>query len=280
MNKSLEKILSVLKKGEDNIYTYDFKNSSQNVEVTHRSNVSEEKFDDYFEHIGHYHSVPVMVEQVKNYLKHIPKDGIVLDVGGGWGWHWSEALKERVDVKVIILDLVCPNFFHTKKILKEMIGVNVFLVHGDATELPFEAESFDGFWSVQAIQHIPNFELSLEQAMKVLKPGGIFRNYSFNDQLLHKWYYQLRGRKYVIEGNDGDVFFLRRGSARQDKVYRKVFKKEAKRFYSELFFQPDLRLAFCGQKSSFLGKVDAFFSKLRLPFVSWFARQICFEVRK
>ena len=45
-------------------------------------------------------------------------------------------------------------------------------VQGSATELPFEADSFDVVWSVWTLEHVPDPELALEEMRRVLRDGG------------------------------------------------------------------------------------------------------------
>lgn len=47
-------------------------------------------------------------------------------------------------------------------------------VSASATELPFDSDSFDYIWSRAVWEHIPDPEKALEEAMRVLKPKGVF----------------------------------------------------------------------------------------------------------
>ena len=123
-----------------------------------------------------------MDKEVSLFLHEIPENGIILDVGGCWGWHWRYLYRTRPDVKVYIIDFIRGNLLHAKSVLKDSVGKNVFLIHGDATSLVFDNNVFDGYWSVQALQHIPNYKTVINEAFRVLKNGGIFANYSLNIQ--------------------------------------------------------------------------------------------------
>ena len=61
---------------------------------------------------------------------------------------------------------------HAKALLGQAINESIFLIHGDATALNFPDESFDGYWSVQALQHVVLFETALTEAHHVIKRGG------------------------------------------------------------------------------------------------------------
>jgi len=167
---------------KDDIYGYDFINKGQDYEIKLRESVADYKYDDYLLELSKHHSIPVMDKEVIKFLELIPVDGIIIDVGGCWGWHWRNIHKHRPDVKVFIIDFVRNNLIHAKNILNGCINNNIFLIHGDATNLIFDDKVFDGYWSVQALQHIPNYELCVKEAYRVLKNGAAFANYSFNSQ--------------------------------------------------------------------------------------------------
>jgi ubiquinone/menaquinone biosynthesis C-methylase UbiE len=55
-------------------------------------------------------------------------------------------------------------------------GLNVEVVHGDATNLPFEHDSFDAVASFTMLHHVPTVALQnrvLAEALRVLRPGGV-----------------------------------------------------------------------------------------------------------
>lgn len=55
-------------------------------------------------------------------------------------------------------------------------GSNVEVVHGDATEMPFESERFTGAASFSMLHHVPSPELQdrlFAEVARVLQPGGV-----------------------------------------------------------------------------------------------------------
>ena len=70
-------------------------------------------------------------------------------------------------------------------------------VVGDAQELPFEDATFDAYTIAYGIRNVADIDIALEEAHRVLKPGGIFMCLEFSDfknPLLRKAY-----ERYLLE---------------------------------------------------------------------------------
>lgn len=259
MNDNNEIFLSKLNLGQDNIWSYSFKNEDQNLEMKLRDEKATEKITNYFHIIAENHSIPVMDHEVKHFLFGVKLGGIILDAGGCWGWHWRNIHKVRPDVKIVILDFARSNLLIAKSVLKNKINKNIFLVHGDATALIWGKETFSNYWTVQAFQHIPNFELAVKEAHRVLERGGSFINYSRNIQPLQKILCKILRKDYVIDGWLKDSFYFARGSDSQEKIIADTFKSKVVCRYSEILFQPDLKL-FTGKENNLFGQIDKLLS--------------------
>lgn len=275
----VEQILTNLQLGEDSIYSYDFKNTEQDDEIKLRESVASHNYQDYLEELSYHHSVPVMDREVNLFVKSIPMNGIIIDVGGCWGWHWRRISNARPDITVFILDFVKSNLIHAKNILGNQINSNIFLVHGDATSLIFEENTFDGWWSVQTLQHIPNFNKAVSEGWRVLKPLGVFANYSLNNQLIVKLIYKMKGQHYHTKGQVPGSFYLACASHEQLKQVEEIFSNRCKRRYSEVIFSPELKIKSSGKENSIIGKIDSYLS-LNNPVFSWIARQQSFHTSK
>ena len=203
MNKNkrdITQILSSVVMAKDGIYNSKFENTTQKKEIVFREKVSEHKYEDYLKRISRHHSIPVMDYEVKRILRRLDGHAIILDIGGCWGWHWRDILSLRPNVKVVIIDFVRQNLLHAKNILQELVNQQVFLVHADALQLPFNQDSFDLAWTVQAFQHIPEFNKAVNEVYRVLLRGGIFINYSLNRAYAMALIYKIFGKHYHIEG--------------------------------------------------------------------------------
>jgi len=275
MNKA---ILDRLINGPDGIYGYDFDASAQADEIAMRSIVADAEPGNDLDIISRHHSIPVMDREVRRFLRHIPKNGVIIDVGGCWGWHWRNIAKTRPDVSILIVDIVRANLSRAKLLLGGDVGKNVFLVHGDACQLKFPDNSFDGYWSSQTLQHIPDLRKALLEARRVLKPGGIFSSYMINDAAMVRSIFTAIGRPYHLKGNVPGSFYLSRATDEHTAMIEGVFSNKVRVRYSEVLFQPELKFAFSGRTGSLLGRLDSLISgRWALPFI---ARQRSFHTAK
>ena len=279
MNKNIENILSKLKKGSDEIWGQTLIRKEQADEHKLREKVASIIYENYLDEISKHHSIEVMDVEVREFLSKIPLNGIICDVGGCWGWHWRNIHKLRSDIQVVIIDFSRGNLTHAQNLLNSQIGKNIHLVHGDATALDFENECFDGYWTVQTLQHIPDIDKAIVEAYRVLKPGGVFSNYLLNNAFFIKLAYKAFNKPYVVEGMVGDNFFLRRANKNQVELLASTFNNKITQKYSEILFTPELKMNFMGKEYSIIGKLD---SKLtcNTPFFSSIARQHSFHTCK
>ncbi|EQA35529.1 methyltransferase domain protein [Leptospira inadai serovar Lyme str. 10] len=272
-------IFKFLSDSKDGVYSSDLPKSIQLEEIKLRSEVAAQEYTDYLFAISTSHSIPVMDLEVAKFLRKIPKNGIILDIGGAWGWHWRNIKNVRPDVSIVIIDFIRENLVHAKKMVGPLIGDQVFLVHGDATSLPFPDQVFDAVWTVQTFQHIPDFKRACEEAYRILKVGGIFVNYSLLKTPLIRFIFSLFGKKYHIEGEMPNKFYLARANKNQKNILSQVFKSKVTVKYSECFFHPELRTTFTGRKGSLFGKLDYLISKIPV-LNAVFARQASFSATK
>ena len=277
---TIKRLFTSLELGDDGIYG-DLKESViQSDEIKFRSDVANKQNKDYLSQIYKNHSIPVMDAEVDKFLSAIPENGVVLDIGGCWGWHWRRINSMRPDVSVVILDFVRTNLGHAAVLLGDKINKNVFLVHGDATLLKFDSEMFDGAWTVQCLQHIPDFESAIAESERVMKPGAIFANYSLNIQPQVRLLKELLRKTYVTDGHmmDGQLW-LSRASAKQKLHLGKIFQSIVDERWSEYLFSPALGLDSSGKEDHWLGGLDVKLTNNN-GFMRWFARQHSFHVTK
>ena len=96
----------------------------------------------------------------------------LLEVGPGPGLTTDFLRKRVARVTAIEID---PSLAHSLKC--RMNGTNVCVVEGDATDMPFQDESFSAAVSLTMLHHVPSVSLQdklLLEVYQVLRPNGIF----------------------------------------------------------------------------------------------------------
>jgi len=257
--------------------------ASQEAEHQKRKEIAEalldESYEDIIKRVSKNYSIPVMDREVRNFLRGLPDNALIVDVGGGVGWHWRNIAKIRPDVTVVVVDFLLENLIRAKRIFSpNLINSQVYLVNGNALNLKFSPESFDGYWSVQAIQHIPDYDGVIKEAYRVLKKGGRFINYSLNNQSLVRNLYRVMGKNYPIHAFE-PCYYLIRADENQKKKLAKTFNNSVTTRMSEILFSPELKFTLPGKKNSMLGKLDALLSNDR-NFFGFIARQQSFMTQK
>jgi len=212
----------------------------------------------------------------------MPQGAVILDIGGCWGWHWRRIAETRPDVSVLIIDFIKSNLTHALNILKDLVGKQVLLMHADATSLPFNnnCELFNGIWSVQTFQHIPDFKKAVMEAYRVLNRNGFFINYSLHNTPFNKLVYKILNKPFYSNGMIKNSFYLVRANKEQSETISKIFSNEVVSRYTEILFHPDLHFTFTGKNDSIFGIFDARFLGGDSVFAKKFARQLSFEVLK
>ena len=276
-----ESVIKDLMLGEDGVYSE--KNISigedQQQEIILRESVSEDAHDDYLMYISKHHSISVMDSEVVRFITKTPENSLIIDVGGCWGWHWRN-IENYPGRYVVIVDFIRSNLLHAKNVLGDLIGNKVILVQADATNLPFSENLFDGFWTVQTFQHIPDFNKACSEAYRVLKKDSLFVNYSLHYTPFIKLIYSVFGKYYHKSGKLDGCFILNKASNEQYNQLAEIFDNKVDNYYTEILFHPDLKITFSGRYDSLVGKIDSSLIRNNTIFRRLFARQRSFEVIK
>ncbi len=103
------------------------------------------------------------LKRLINLLK-LPASGRMLDAGGGTG-RVSSRFRSMID-EVVVCDLSFPMLKQAKK--KGRLST----VQSHIEKLPFPDESFERIVVVDALHHFFNQRQSLQELLRVLKPGG------------------------------------------------------------------------------------------------------------
>jgi ubiquinone/menaquinone biosynthesis C-methylase UbiE len=239
--------------------------------------IAKKKYENFFKEIALHHSINVMDREVEKFLKLLPKNSIVCDIGGSWGWHWRNIDKDRPDIKVIIVDFIFENLLIAKKILENKINKQIFLINDDCCKFNIKNNLFNAVWSVQTLQHIPNYVYVYKKIYNQLKPSGYFYNCNLNINYMINLIYWILNKKYLIKGFNNN-YYLEKSNNVQKKYLEAIFKNKVTTIYSELLFHPDLKL-FTGSKNNFIGKIDSLLSGNSIV-KKIFARQETFLIKK
>lgn len=260
------------------VYKTKIKSKKQIKEIETRKKVAIANYKNYLEEISKFHSINVMDKEINFFLKQIPENSIICDIGGCWAWHWRNILQQRPDVKIFIIDLVIENFRIAKFFIGKNLNKRIYLINDDICNIKITNKVFDAIWSVQTLQHIPSYKLAMKNIFKILKNDGILFNYNLNKNPIIKFIYKIIGKKYLEEGYT-PIFYLSRSSEKQKNIIEKIFENKVKTRYCEILFHPDIKLFFSGRKNSIVGMIDSLLSGEQ-SFKKNFARQECFIIKK
>ena len=115
--KKKPSFLKMIRLNNDGIWGEVFNFSGQEEEKILRKKIANFKYTDYLSEISKNHSIPVMDRENEKFISLIPKNGVILDIGGCWGWHWRRLHETRPDVTVVIVDFIRENLIHAQNIL-------------------------------------------------------------------------------------------------------------------------------------------------------------------
>lgn len=106
----------------------------------------------------------------------------ILEIGSGVGAQTQILLERNPQAKVQCVDASAEQVNRARTALEEYVKAGrVRIDQADALHLPYAENSFDGAFVCWLLEHVQNPVAILEEARRVLKPGGaIFCNEVFN----------------------------------------------------------------------------------------------------
>ena len=246
------------------------KNNDQSTEMNLRTQIANYKYDNIFEKINQHHSINVMQQEVKKFLKKIKDNGKILDIGSGWCWHWKDIHMLRPDIKIFAVDMLFDNFNIAKKIVSQESKKQIIFFNENILETQLPRDFFDAVWSVQTLQHIPKIDLAIQKIFSLMKYDAILKYYNLNYNIIH--ILKNSPKKAWIN----NLYYLNRDIKEQKKILKKIFLKYPKLEYSELLFFPQINFL---NKLNFLSNLDINLVGT-FPLKSLLARQISFVIQK
>ncbi|WP_123658834.1 SAM-dependent methyltransferase [Salinisphaera japonica] len=105
---------------------------------------------------------------------HLGADATMLDIGGGYGGS-ARYIAERFGARAVSLNLSeVQNERGRGQTAERGLSDRVSIVDGNFENIPYDNDSFDVVWSQDAMLHSGNRTRVLDEAVRVLKPGGVF----------------------------------------------------------------------------------------------------------
>lgn len=107
----------------------------------------------------------------------------VLDVAGGTGdiaFRIVEASRRNAHATVLDINASMLEVGRDRAV-KRGLDANCDFVEANAEDLPFADETFDAYTIAFGIRNVPNIDSALEEAFRVLKPGGRFLCLEFSE---------------------------------------------------------------------------------------------------
>ena len=140
-----------------------------------KTKLYETKYYPISEHLN-YISFPPALERKAFIRKHLScfiEKSHFCDLGFGPGVLTAYILQQNASWQVNGVDISHHCLHHAQRLLKkkEVLDRSELLV-GDVRNLPYPDDTFDVVIAIEVLEHIPDPEAGLSEAMRVLKPGG------------------------------------------------------------------------------------------------------------
>ena len=112
------------------------------------------------------------IDRMADYADKIDENTRIIDLGGGFGGS-ARHLAKKFGCKVVVINLSEAENERGRKMNKEQ-GLDhlIDIIDGSFDDVPYEDNSFDIVWSEDAILHSDDREQVMNEAKRVLKPGG------------------------------------------------------------------------------------------------------------
>ncbi len=106
-------------------------------------------------------------------LRHLPKSGLMLDIGSGYG-HIGEVIARDAPGRACVL--MEPGYDPSPRVKRRTAPFACWTMRGDGRRLPFADATFDAAWAMFVLHHVEIAEqaVMLNEVARSLRPGGVF----------------------------------------------------------------------------------------------------------
>lgn len=122
--------------------------------------------------------------------------GDVLEIGGGSGAMADGITRLFPDVRLTVTDIDDDMVAAARGRLGQRGRVTVR--QADVTALPFDDASFDAVTSYLMLHHVIEWRAALEEAARVLRPGGVFVGYDLTNKTVARLTHHLDGSPHLL----------------------------------------------------------------------------------
>jgi 2-polyprenyl-6-hydroxyphenyl methylase/3-demethylubiquinone-9 3-methyltransferase len=150
---------------------------------------------------------PIALLRAENRLRNpwiaskLPSSSKVLDMGCGAGFLTHELASAGHEVTGVDLSEESLN------VARKLDKKGSYL-RADVTAIPLESESFDAVCAMDLLEHVENPKAVVQEASRLLKPGGLFFFHTFNRTFL-SWLIVIKGVEWCVKNAPPDMHILR-----------------------------------------------------------------------
>ena len=152
---------------------------------------------------------PIALLRAENRLRnpwicsHLPSRVKILDMGCGAGF--STHAMARQGHEVVGVDLSEESLEVARKM--DATG-QIHYIMADVAKVPLPERSFDAVSAMDLLEHVENPEAVIQEASRLLKPGGLFFFHTFNRTLL-SWIVVIKGVEWCVKNTPPQMHVLR-----------------------------------------------------------------------